>query len=177
MIVSRLPALLRVASATWDTDLSYRNVADATGLNYKTVWLLGRKDPGKQTQEYVFRTVKLLCWYFGCGVGDLLAWQPPASRGRLPPSPPTVHRSRPPEVPHPDPDALVLLNHIPTWLKDKPRGPVVRATGLDYETVSTLQDPQQSPMRISRTTLAALCDYLSSGERLIQPGDLFEFAW
>lgn len=177
MIVPRLPALLRVASATWDMDLAFQDVVKVTGLNYKTVWMLARKDPEKQTREYVWRTVKLLCWYFGCRVDDLLVWQPPSSRGQLTLAPPTVKRTSPPRAPHPDPDTLLLLNHIPAWLKDKPRGQVVRATGLDYETVSNLQDPQKTSTRISRTTLAALCDYLSEDERLVQPGNLFAFEW
>jgi DNA-binding Xre family transcriptional regulator len=172
-VVSRLADVLRLARYRWKLDITPFDVASATGLNHKTIRQMAREDPGKQPNEYYFRTLLLLCWYFGTeGTGDLLAWIPPQGKAHGQPPEPVIRRDAPPtELP---PQSLTLHNMIPALLQGRPRPEVTRATGLRITTISNLLDASHPHNRIHRRTLAALCDYLSAEGALVSPGDLLK---
>jgi DNA-binding Xre family transcriptional regulator len=167
--ISRLADVLRLASFRWKQRISPQDVADATGLDRKTVWQMAREDPATQPVDYYFRTLRLLCWYFGCDIADLLLWVPPTQMPGLPPDP-VLRRNTPPATPPPQNPTLHCT--IPARLKGRRRADIARATGLRYQTVTDLLDEAHPPTRISRRTLAALCDYLSGDGSFVGPGDL-----
>jgi len=169
-VVSQLADLLRLASFLWKKHISPQDVANATGLDRKTVWQMAREDPRKQPKDYYFRTLALLCWYFDCDIADLLQWAPPPTREHGQRPAPALRRTAPP--PAPPPQDPTVRSTIPTWLKGRKRGVVARATGLRYQTISDLLDLDHPPSRISRRIMAALCDYISGEGLYVGPGDL-----
>jgi len=76
MIRSKLK-WLRLAKEEKDgAKLSYRKIAEESGLSVGTVqrMMVGEFD------RIEVATIETLCWYFGCGVGDLLEFVPVASQ-------------------------------------------------------------------------------------------------
>jgi DNA-binding Xre family transcriptional regulator len=177
-IVSRLPDLLRLAGFRWRQKITPAMVAEATGLDPKTVRLPARQGAKDQQgpRDIYYDTVRLLCWYFGTRTNDALVWIPPR-HGCLTPPPPlddgAVSRTRPPSGSAPATQQLPLDIRIGALLEGLKRQEIARATGLSYRTVCNLLNPGQPHTHIRGDTLAALCDFLSrEHSRMVQPGEL-----
>jgi DNA-binding Xre family transcriptional regulator len=171
-VVPRLKDLLVVAHTTWGIPISKRMVARAARLNIKTINDLFNQE----TTLFDLHTLWKLCWYFQCGIGDLLQWIPPAGPayplrlgGTVQVGSITLPRTLPSE-PH------LIRNVILTKLEGVKIAEVAAATGLVANTVATLLNQNDPPTRIARPTLAAVCDYLSQREgRAIEIGELLVY--
>jgi len=77
MIRSRLNLLLAEKGHREERKLTYRVVAEETGLSQGVLVRLN-----SQFDRVDTKTINTLCWYFGCGVGDLLEYAPEAPEGK-----------------------------------------------------------------------------------------------
>jgi len=171
-VVPQLKDLLEVARTTWEISVTKRMVAQAARLNVKTVNDLF----DQKTTLYDLQTLWKLCWFFQCGIGDLLLWIPPEkspysvqlSRG-VQVGPITLPRKHPPEK-------RFIRNVIPARLEGTKRGEVAAKSDLAENTVAALLNQTDPPTRIARATLAALCHYLSQREGYAVPvGELLVY--
>jgi len=167
-----LKDLLEAARATWGIPISKRMVAKEARLNVKTVNDLFNQ----KTTLYDLHTLWKLCWFFQCSMDDLLQWVPPAGAAEAQPLSGGV-RVGSITLPRKLPDERRFIrNAIPGKLQGAKIAEVVAATGLAENTVIAVLNLHDSPKRLARATLAAMCDYLSQRQgRAVAIGELLVF--
>lgn len=160
-VVPRLRHVLASASEVWHTRVTQQMVARETGLDPDTI----RSMYNQRTKYYDLHTLGILCWYVGFeDIGQLLARTPPP--GQTFPQLLEVHLGRA-KSPAEKPPAGVLLiqNSFAQKLAGASIADVTAVTGLSRNTVTALLEEHRQVKRISRYTLAAVCEYLDGREK------------
>jgi DNA-binding Xre family transcriptional regulator len=164
-IVCRLDEVMLRAQQRWGVRVTAPRIAHATkvtdkatgkmvGLNVKTVQKLARNE----TAIYEFHTLAVLCWYFGCQVGDLLEYVAPGKH-RSPVPVEHITRTAPPH--DPPPKELTISNRLAAVIEEKGENPatIARLARLKWDTVNG-HARKTSRTRIRQQTLAYLCHTL-----------------
>lgn len=156
----RLKPLMERAKATWGIPVSRRMLAKATGISPTTVAALYQG----HSRRYDLRTLWKLCWFFNCGIAELLQWLPPPGHAYEDhPIPPvqvgaiTLPRTVPADSP-------AVRISLPDQLVRTKKAVIQRKTGLAENTVAAFLNQEHPPTRLAETTLAALLDVLSQHE-------------